>query len=286
MKKVLSHLVPLMGYGPYVEPMIGGGSVALQIAKTYPRKDIILNDLDPEVATFWRVVSGQEGQTAFLTLCREIELSRGPMDHPVRRLDYWIKIRESNFEEPGRRAFRFLFLNKTCFGGQIDEGPMGGWGQNGWAGRANRGLACQYTVKTILAQLHDANNLLGGRTRVENMDGLELLMSIKPPLTAYIDPPYFPGRSNQLYRFGMGLRQHEALADYLKKCPGSWLLSYDESSAVRALYGWAWIQPIEAKYSHGPGNRAWKCKTELLLAKRPIVPRTCAELRPNGGSSR
>ena len=272
-KNILPILAPMIGPYQYVEPYTGGGSVALKIATMYPEKKIILNDGDPDVANLWAVVSGQAGEPAFRALCQHVERSKEPTDDSARRLDYWNIIRNSNPEEPAKRAFRYLFLNKTCFGGQIDQSPMGGWRQRGWRGRGNRGLACQYTVSRILLELHKAHDLLKGRTRVKNVDGLRLLMSLTPPFAGYIDPPYFPGQQNRLYRCGMTARQHVALAAFLQECPSSWLLSYDDSEAVRVLYQWAWIFPLAAKYSQGPRKTKWKSKTELLIARAPIQAR-------------
>ena len=246
----------------YAEPFAGGGSTFLHVAGQRPELKISINDKDPDVANFWSVVSGCN--VDFKRLCAAVIQSRGPTDDPLQRLHYWHQIRGSKPDDPALAAFRFLFLNKTCFGGQINASPMGGYQQDGWQGRDGRGLACQYNVDTILANLHEARRLLAGRTTVTNLDVFDFLEIVRRA-SLYLDPPYFPHEVNRLYREGMSPAEHQRLADMLREFPHPWVLSYDNSSAVRELYSWANMVEIPMRSSHRPGRQNWKSKIELLI---------------------
>lgn len=270
-----------MESGPYVEPMTGGGSIAQKVAEMYPKKQIILNDLDQDVACFWQVVSGSLGQDAFASLCEKVEASRIPTDDPVQRFAYWWSVRKMDVAvaDPIDRAFRFQFLSKTCFGGQIDASPIGGLNQDGWSGGTGRGagrkVVCQWWVDNILKQLRACNLLFRGHTEVYSVDGVDLVNRVGP-CTAYFDPPYFPGKSNPLYRKEMTAEQHASMAEFLRATSSRWLLSYDDSPAVNELYSWAWVVPIKVKYSHAPGPKEgakkWASTQELLIARNEIHP--------------
>jgi DNA adenine methylase len=266
-KNLWPYFDPIIRGDHYAEPFAGGGSTFLHVARQRPKLKISINDKDAEVANFWSMVSGHDAD--FNRLCATVQESRNPTDDAHRRLDYWHQIRGSKFADPALAAFRFLFLNKTCWGGQVNASPMGGYEQNGWKGRGDRGLACQYDVDTILANLHEARQCLAGRTTVTNLDVFDFLRAVEEA-SFYVDPPYFPGEINRLYRQGMSPGEHDHLAAVLCESPHRWVLSYDNSEAVRELYDWAKIVEIPMRSSHRPGPQNWKTKIELLIL--PTMP--------------
>jgi DNA adenine methylase len=277
-KFIWPYLQPMLGEGYYLEPFVGGGTMALLVARYYPQKEIVLNDLDPDVAAFWTVVSGHAGEAAFADLCRLVQLSEKPMDDADCRMDYWRAIKELRPQEMHHQAFRFLFLNKTCYGGQVNASPIGGIDQKGWDGGTGRGagrrVACQYWVGNILSQLKKANTLLNGRTYVFNEDAHQLA-TLSDGCCAYFDPPYFIGRANKLYRKQMTMAEHYALGAFLKQWDNPWLLSYEDSESVRKIYDSCHIIKLSTAYSHAPGptenerttgkRKKWKNSHELLI---------------------
>lgn len=277
------HVAPII-VDRYAEPFAGGGSTFLGAAKHLPKVQMLINDKDPDVACFWRVVCGAD--TDFEALCKEVTASHEPTDDPARRFAYWREIRDAKPQEQSKRAFRFIFLNKTTFGGQIDASPIGGWNQNGWKGRDNRLVVCQYSVKNVLKNLHKARKLLAGRTTVYNLDVINFLDLI-PPTPLYVDPPYFPSSANKLYRFGMNTDEHAALAARLRGYESPWVLSYDDCEEVRSLYSWASFYGMDIKYSSAPAKKNWKLKTELIIkpmeqtTERETTTQSPAAAKPN-----
>ena len=62
---ILPALYKLSGFSVYVEPFIGGGSVALAMAAKYPDVRMVLNDFDPGIAAFWDLIaSAPESESA------------------------------------------------------------------------------------------------------------------------------------------------------------------------------------------------------------------------------
>lgn len=276
LKQIVPRIEAQLGDLNYAEVMVGGGSIALKIGSLYPERQIILNDADADVANFWAVVSGQYGADAFEALVERVEATRGPTDDNVNGFDYWKQVKASRPVMVEDKAFRFVFLNKTTFGGQIDASPVGGLDQEGWQGANGRKVYCQYNVDNIIKEMHKCRQILTGRTTVTNLDVMAVLQDLPDDYLAYIDPPYFPGKANKLYRFEMPKDKHAELAAFLEQWSGRpWVLSYDEHLEVRRLYEWAAIEVIEANYSHGPGlpeaerkqgkRKTWKASKELII---------------------
>ena len=54
---ILPTLYRYSGFSVYVEPFVGGGSVALAMAERYPNIKLILNDLDKGIWAFWDLIA-------------------------------------------------------------------------------------------------------------------------------------------------------------------------------------------------------------------------------------
>lgn len=54
----------------------------------------------------------------------------------------------------------------------------------------------------------------------------------------YLDPPYYD-KGPELYKFSMSHDDHVRLANALRNCKASWVLSYDDTKVIRELYSWA-----------------------------------------------
>jgi DNA adenine methylase len=79
----------------------------------------------------------------------------------------------------------------------------------------------------------------------------------------YLDPPYFE-KGDRLYRQRMTLTDHLALAEALRTAP-NWVLSYDRSPVVEALYEWADCRIIKARYSINGRKERWAANEELVI---------------------
>ena len=77
----------LSGYTEYREPFLGGGSVALEVTKRYPRMNIWVNDLYEPLYNFWRELQdhGNEITDILLQLCL-LYTSPSPRDATLSRM--------------------------------------------------------------------------------------------------------------------------------------------------------------------------------------------------------
>jgi len=98
-----------------IEPFAGGASVALQLACTEVVDKIALGELDPLVASFWKVVFREPEW-----LVRAIQKQRVS-------LAAWDRYRSGHFCSNRERALACIFLNRTSFSGILSRsaGPIG-----------------------------------------------------------------------------------------------------------------------------------------------------------------
>jgi DNA adenine methylase len=243
---ILPTLFRRTGFSIYVEPFVGGGSVALAMAARYPDIKLILNDLDPGVSAFWDLVANapdaEYEQLAGLIL----------KTHPTVAL--FNEIKRSQPADRLGRAFRALFLNRTSFGG-MSLRPLGGKNQ------ASKGkIDSRWSPQKRVSELREARRLLLGRTKVLNTDFASVIPFASGVNTLmFLDPQYYEA-GNALYHFKWTDADHTRLRDLLVG-KSNWVMSYDDHWFIRDLYKvLAYLMSMQ--YSLGK-NR--KKMNELLL---------------------
>ena len=121
LSKLFQYIPDLSSYTEYREPFLGGGSVALEITKRYPRIDIWVNDLYEPLYNFWRELqdNGNEIKNILLQLKQ-----RHPDPHSAKNLfleakDYLSQdIRKT---QNIHRAVSFYVVNKCSFSGLTES---------------------------------------------------------------------------------------------------------------------------------------------------------------------
>lgn len=160
-------------------------------------------------------------------------------------------------KQPGlteiQRAVRFFFLISNSFGGKGQH-----FGRSFKGGGKSRLNARQ--------RIQDASVRLD-KVIIENLD-FEKLISDYDHAGAffYLDPPYVTGQD---YRFtGVEFTEddHIRLRDRLKKIKGKFLLSYDDSPAVRELYKDFKIESVSRLNGINGKNRKNKYFKEVLIS--------------------
>jgi DNA adenine methylase len=223
----INHLRPEF----YVEPFVGGGSVALHLLQHQMVDKIILIDRDPWVASFW--------QTVFFDtdwLLDQIE------NIPI-TLENWHSFKHSNPEETREQALTCLFLNRTSFSGILEKhvGPLGGKNQT-----SPYKIDCRFPRANLLKRIQEIAFYKDQIYAVWNLDWKDAINQIQKELEQgkissqsifyYLDPPFFEA-ADKLYRFYFDQAEHKALRDFLEKLQSPWILSYDFTEQVNELYG-------------------------------------------------
>lgn len=215
----------------YVEPFVGGGSVALHLMQHEMVDKLILVDRDPWIASFWQVVFFD---TAWLVeQIENIEVT----------LEQWYIFKQSDPQDVRTQALACLFLNRTSFSGILEKhvGPLGGKNQT-----SPYKIDCRFHRPSLIQRIQEISNYKDRIYGIWNLDWYDAIQRIekeqesgeisKESIFYYLDPPFFEA-ADKLYRFYFDQPEHEALRNYLENLQSPWILSYDFTEKVNELYG-------------------------------------------------
>lgn len=248
----------------FVEPFCGGAGAAIALLDSESVDSIALNDADPLVASFWKIVFGKSCRSR-----RDIDWLIRKVENTIISIDEW-KIQKALQPTNTREAaWKCLFLNRTSFNGILHKsGPIGGWEQ------INRTLDVRFNRERLVTRLRELFALRDSVERVDCMGWQRFCTRYRNEDDAYLylDPPYYH-RAEQLYKYLFNERMHRSMRDYLVDLQIPWLLSYDDAPEVRALYtnrdgidG----RVIDQTYSTHPVGGASFIGRELVFSNREL----------------
>lgn len=207
----------------YAEPYAGGGSLALSLLFSGVVSEIYLNDLDPAIYAFWSSALRHTED-----LCERIERVS------VTRRE-WRKQKSiySNGRAAGSVALGFstFFLNRTNHSGILNGGMIGGKSQSGeWK------LDARFNRRELIRRI-ETISAFKSRIHLSHKDAVEFLIERKfrTGCLVYLDPPYFHA-GKKLYLNAYGPDDHAFVRDTVEKQKCPWIVSYDDTPAIRRLY--------------------------------------------------
>ena len=231
--------------GTYVEPFVGGGSVALSLLLNDYVSRIVINDKDRSIFAFWHTVLNDAEW-----LCREV--SDTPVDMNVWRRQ---KAVQANKEDADLRELGFstFFLNRTNRSGIIKGGVIGGNDQTG-----NYLIDARFNKADLIARIERIAEY-ADRIELHNEDAVALLESTKdtmPPHTLYyLDPPYYE-KGPGLYMNYFTEEDHRMIAETMSHIvSGKWIVTYDNHPFISELYSKYRQKEFSLNYSMSNGKR-------------------------------
>lgn len=221
----LQHLVEVNGTKTYIEPYVGGGSVAMWLLLDGVVDKVVINDFDRSVYAFWHSVF-------FNTDVLVDKIRRTSIT-----IDEWHKQRRILNEDTENLVdlgFAMFFCNRTNRSGILTAGVIGDLEQKG-----TYKLDCRFNKEKLIKMIEELS-LYKGRVEVHNKDAVELLTSGKYDLKdalIFLDPPYFD-KGRRLYVKSYTTKCHDGLAKVLKGSLQSakWVLTYDNVPDISRLY--------------------------------------------------
>jgi len=184
---LIADLIRSRGIRPrlFVEPFAGGACVALHLLSENLVDRVGLGDLDPLVASFWRVAIW------------DTEWLMKAYERLVPSIELWQWFKQSRPRTDRSRALKCLFLNRTSFGGIMAEsvGPLGGWAQN-----SAYQIGCRFSPKAVRQRLTSLSQLKDRIAFVREGDWQSTLREskrrVRRPgelLAYFVDFPRFSG---------------------------------------------------------------------------------------------
>ena len=235
----LDWLLPLLpACHHYCEPF--GGSAAVLLNRS-PSPVETYNDLDGEVANFFRVLRDKKGK-----LIEAIGLT------PFSREEFHIACtapgrRISNLE----RARRFFVRARQVRTGLAQTASLGRWANCKNTSRAGMSGVVSRWLGSVERLPEIAERLL--RVQIENRPALELVDLYDGPDTLfYCDPPYAHGArgDSMAYGFELSDSDHEELAEKLRSIKGKAAISGYACDLYDRLYHDWWRVDASPKSCH------------------------------------
>ena len=203
--------------GTYVEPYVGGGSVALSLLFNEYVKDIYINDKDIAIYAFWHSVLHEPE-----TLCKLIK------DTPV-TVETWFKLRDYQDKTDNvdllHLGFSTFFLNRTNRSGILKAGVIGGYEQTG-----NYKIDARFNKEDLIKRIERIADY-SDRIHLTNEDAVTLVQRLKKELPYntlfYLDPPYYI-KGKGLYLNYYNDNDHQNIANSISDFrEHKWIISYD-----------------------------------------------------------
>lgn len=234
----------------YIEPFAGGAGVALSLLLDGTVDNIVINDYDKAIYSFWRAIKQETNR-----LIERIE------NTPI-TIEEWYKqkaIYSTSTSYSLELAFATLFLNRTNRSGILTAGPIGGYSQEGdWK------LDVRFNRESLIAKIIEIashrHNIF-----VYNKDIISLLRNYIPrfgeDVFIYFDPPYY-NKGQKLYKNFFTPSDHQRIRDVItQEITTPWIITYDYVKAICDLYSAYDIRKFDLTYSAANKGTA----TELMI---------------------
>lgn len=243
-RQLASRLIRRIASTPhkhYVEPFVGMGGVFFR--RPFQAECEVINDLNRDVANLFRIL--QHHYVAFMDLLRWQITSR---EHFER-----LNAATPDSLTDLHRAARFLYLQRTAFGGKV---------QGRTFGISLR--PARFDVQLLGAILEDVHQRLS-RVTIECLPYEEIIRRYDRPETLfYLDPPYWDCEKD--YGAAFERADFERLAEQLSAIKGRFILSLNDRPEVREIFGRFAIENVEVAYSVSRHTSGRGKRTEVIIS--------------------
>jgi len=207
----------------YIEPFAGGANVALSLLINEYVSNILINDIDPALYSFWTSILKYTDK--FIKKIKNCNIS---LSERERQRFVIFNQKQYSLTEIG---FAFFYLNRTNYSGIIKGGPIGGKQQKG-----SYTLDARFNKEELIKKIQTIAEY-ESRITVTNVDSINLINRVKniDSSIVYFDPPYYK-QGKSLYTNFYVHKDHANLAKKIKSLTTPWILTYDNVPEIKALY--------------------------------------------------
>lgn len=224
--KRLTRVISTTEHDIYAEAFVGMGGVFLR--RTYVPKSEVINDFSGDVINLFRIL--QRHYQQFLD-CLKFQITS-------RREFERLKLTDPSTLTDLERAARFLYLQRTAFGGKVR-------GQN-FGIAPDRGG--RFNLTSLAPMLEEVHERLAGVV-IENLPYKDFIERYDRPGTLfYCDPPYFGCEDD--YGDEMFAREDFArLAGLMRSVAGKIVLSINDTPEIREIFSDFHLKPVQVTYT-------------------------------------
>lgn len=241
----------------YIEPFAGGAGVAVNLLLEGVVTNIVINDYDKAIYSFWRAL--KEETDALIEMIATTPIT---VQEWHRQKDTYLSHNHKYSLELGFAAF---FLNRTNRSGIIKAGPIGGYEQSG-----TYQIDARYNRDTLVGRIREIANYKKN-ILVYNKEIRSFISQIIPKYEqnsfVYFDPPYY-AKGKRLYKNFLVYEDHVEIARYINQSVNcDWLLTYDDAPQIREIYLPYNYMTMKYNLNYSVANKG--TGTELVIFKHP-----------------
>jgi DNA adenine methylase len=223
--KRLVEAIDAIPHEIYAEPFVGMGGVFFR-RRSRPRKEVI-NDISADVVTLFRLLQRHYQQLLDVLkwqICSRAEFERLMAVDPATLTDL-------------ERAVRFLYLQRTAFGGKVTGRNFG----------VTLTAGPRFDLTKLVPMLEDVHERLCG-VDIERLPYADLVARYDTPATLfYLDPPYYGCEKD--YGAGVfGPDDFERLRGLLGPLKGRFIMSINDTPEIRAIFAGFTTEDVELSY--------------------------------------
>ena len=255
LSKLFQYLPDLSQVKEYREPFIGGGSVAIEIGKRYPKLDIWVNDLYEPLYNFWR-----ELQENGVEMRDQLVQLKNLHPEPVSARVLFQQSKDYLNETPSNqsnlsRAVAFYIVNKCSFSGLTESSSF-----------SKQASESNFSMRGI-EKLPDYS-LMIKKWKITNLSYEELFCDSKSTFI-YLDPPYEIGSNLYGKRGNMHKGfDHDQFAVDCDRFVSPQLISYNSSQLIRDRFKEGWTA---AEFAHTYTMRSVGCYNTDQASRKELV---------------
>ena len=245
--------------GTYIEPFAGGAGVAIELLEKGIVSQVVINDLDKGIYSFWRAILTETDR--FINEIEQVPLT----------MDEWYKQHDICMNNTNKYSFELgfatFYMNRTNRSGIIKGGVIGGKEQSGdWH------LDARFNKESLIDRIRKIASMKK-KIHLYNKDIDSFLLKYVPMYEEnafiYFDPPYFD-KGKQLYLNFFDYRDHLRIEKTIReKVKCDWIITYDNVSPIEEIYKNYCIRRFEINYSVYDKKRA---KEIMIFKRESMVP--------------
>lgn len=238
--KTIVPIIEKIPHNIYCEPFVGMGGIFFR--RTQKPKCEAINDINNELVNMFRMVERFPDYLADMLrfkICNRAEFKRMLATPPLLLTEL-------------ERAVRFLYLQKTAFGGKVRSQAFGV--------DLSR---VRFNSKRLIPQIQALHERLSN-VYIECLPYAEFIKRYNRVDTLfYLDPPYWNCEND----YGKGTfckADFDELAKLLKGIKGKFILSINDVPEIRQIFKAFYIKEVQTTYT--VGTQSGKQAAELLIS--------------------
>ena len=229
----------------YAEPFVGMGGIFLRRTMR-PRAEAI-NDLGRDIANLFRIL--QRHYPQFID-CLKFQLTTRT------EFERLLVVRPETLTDL-ERAARFLYLQRTAFGGKVSGRNFG----------VSVDRPARFNLSTLEPMLEDVHSRLSGVV-IECLPYSDFIRRYDSGGTLfYLDPPYW-GCEHDYGKAMFAPRDFERLAGQLDGIKSRFLMSINDTPEIREMFGKFDVEAVETTYTIARHTGDNQRRRELLVSGR------------------